>query len=157
MKARDLAKLLGRSEESLKKQIYYRGLKKMITEQQRRRILELAKTTNFSGEQIAKEVGKSSGTVLRVLHQYGIHRGPRGKQSQFELLKGFNGNKINDSNGSKTRDSLIYAYRRTCWDCKRTFVADADLQVHHDFTRLPVQVVVLCKGCHSKRHGRKIA
>lgn len=64
-----------------------------------------------------------------------------------DLLKGFHW-----QGNQKTRQQLLYAYENTCWDCHRVFNHGENLEVHHDFSELPVRVLVLCRWCHSKRH-----
>lgn len=153
MKVKDLAKKLKRSKSSVQQKISHLHLRKGITEEKRKKILELTRTTNFSYGVIGQKVGISSGSVSRILRELGI-KGKVGAKGVFPLLKGFK--YLGKSNVLKHRAELLYVYHLTCWDCKKTFVSEKDLQVHHDFTRLPVQVIVLCKLCHGKRHNKNM-
>lgn len=149
MKCKELASKLGLSYTQTQAKVMALNLRKGITEAQRRTILSLLGTTTFSYGMIAKQIGRSEGAVSRFAREQGIKRGHR--QSQYNLLNGFHhtGNKV-----SLDRARLLYAYRNTCYDCKKTYLSGPDLQIHHDFTRIPVMTVILCKSCHKKRHER---
>jgi biotin operon repressor len=150
MSRKDIAEKLGFSLHSVQSHAGYLHLAKGLTEEKRRTVLSLIETTNFPIKTIAQEVQLSSVTICNYLQTMGIKRkwtnGPRGWGNP---LKGFshNGNRV-----TKSRYQLLYAYHNTCWDCKRTFVSETDLIIHHDFTKLPVEIIVLCKPCHKKRH-----
>jgi len=148
MKLKDLAKKLQRSYWSIKRKLDRMGLKKGISEDQRKKVIEFIEKTDFPNDVIAKEVGISINQVRYILRKHGIKR--KNGWRQLNLLKGFQykGNHV-----GRTRYQLLYVYHNTCWDCKRTFLSEKDLQIHHDFTKLPIQVLVLCKTCHEKRHN----
>jgi hypothetical protein len=151
MEAKEIANSLNLRVQQVKSRVVSLGLEKGMTEEKRRRCIELATRTDRSNSSIAKELGVSSGSVRYTLRQEGIERNMHsGRQRTYEMLKGFR----YEGSGKKSehRHQLLFAYHNTCWDCKRAFANQADLEIHHDFTQLPVQVVVLCKSCHLNRH-----
>jgi hypothetical protein len=151
MKIQDIAKALKRTKSMISAKAHYIGLSKKITESQRKQVIDLAQKTTLTNEAIAHNTDMSLGSVNRIIRQSSIKR-KIGARSTNPLLNGFHYQ--GTSSGSKHRYELLYAYHNTCWDCKKTFINENDLHIHHDLTKLPVQVLVLCKVCHGKRHNR---
>lgn len=151
MKAKEIAKALNRTTHMIQSKARNIGLNKKISESQRHRVIDMAKETIFTSEQIAHEANMSRSMVQKILRQNAIKR-KVGLKPTFSALKGFHYN--GKGHHSKLRYELLYAYHNTCWDCKKTFVNEADLHIHHDLTQLPVRVYILCIKCHGKRHNR---
>jgi hypothetical protein len=152
MKVREIAEALKCSKSRVANKARYMGLSKKITDDQRRQVLELSKKPFLTNEKVAQRTNMSVGSVCLILREAGVKR-KLGAKSSNPLMKGYRHS--GRGGDSKHRHHLLYAYHNTCWDCKRTFVNESDLQIHHDLTELPVKVLVLCKECHGKRHKRK--
>jgi hypothetical protein len=149
-KAKDIAKILKRSTHCVLSKARYLGLSKKITLAQEKQILKLVNETTFNQHIIAKQLGISETKIRKFLQVNSIQKKWYTGWSHAKILEGFsyNGNQI-----GKDRAKLLYAYKNTCWDCKKTFLNIPDLIIHHDWNILPVKVIVLCKECHKKRHG----
>jgi hypothetical protein len=156
MTVKQLAVFFKCAEHRIIHKVQLERLKKpKVTENKRRQIIEMANQTHFPRRIIASKLELSIGSIDRVLKNAGIKRGYlQSGWKKLDLLKGFHydGNKA-----LKTRYQLLYAYHNSCWDCKIAFVSESDLQIHHDFTKLPIQSLVLCRKCHLKRHKKNIA
>jgi len=150
MSAREIAKKLKRSLDGTTAKLQSLGIKKAVPENVVKEVIRLANETNFTIDAIHSQTHVSEYQLRKIFRQFNIKRKPqKNGWKQLPLLYGFH---YKGHNNGKTRYQLLYAYRNTCYDCKRTFVNERDLHIHHDFTKLPVQVLVLCRNCHLKRH-----
>jgi hypothetical protein len=153
-RTKELATLLHRDSKAIHHKAQQLHLSKKLTEELNQRILVLTKEGTPQSV-IASEIGCSPYQIRQVLKKYGVKPSTKsGIKSGFSLLKDFK--YAGKGAASYHRAALLYMYNYTCWDCHAVFPA-IDLDIHHDLTELPVKVLVLCRACHGKRHGRKFA
>jgi hypothetical protein len=153
--AKELTHKIKHSVKSIHYQARRLGLSKKPSKEIMEKISLMIKK-GFTSAQIENETGVSPYKTRQIIKKLGLKRKTRtGRRRTNTLLKGYKSPK-NIGKESTHRDELLYTYHYTCWDCKKTFVNPSDLHIHHDITKLPVEVLVLCKPCHGKRHNVKL-
>ena len=148
----EIAKKLNRKEKSVIHKIQTMKIHKQslsLPIELKEKIRQCVETTIFPIEQIASDFNLTPYKIRKILNSMGVKRKRFGWHKERNLLKNFHysGNRV-----GKERSQLLWAYKNTCWDCKKTYLPN-DLIVHHDWTSLPIKVLLLCKNCHKKRHG----
>jgi len=127
-----------------------------IPEDVKKSIITLAMPErNLTMCEIVALTGLSYGRINKILKVEGIIRKRVYKYCGWSrnrpLLKDF---KCVGRN--KVPMQIRYSYNNTCWDCKKEVgynLTPRDYSaIHHDFTKLPIQVFLLCSDCHKKRH-----
>lgn len=147
MTFRELAKKLNIKEGRVQHKIFRLKLRKELPEDVKKEAVRLLTETNFALRQIQHETKVSVYNLRRLIHSLGITR-RNGSGWRKNSLKGF---RWQGNHAGKRRHQFLYAYRNTCWDCKKTLLPNA-LIIHEDWSSLPTTVYVLCGECHKKRH-----
>lgn len=148
----EIAKALDRKPNSIIDKVGSMKLHKnalSLPKELKEKIREQAETTIFPIERIAEEFNLSPYKIRKILNTMGVKRKRFGWHKERDLLKGFT---YSRNRAIKNRSQLLWAYKNTCWDCKRTYLPN-DLAIHHDWSSLPIKTLVLCKDCHKKRHA----
>lgn len=152
LRASQIAEKIGRNIKSIQSKAKQIGLTKAPPKKIGKEILSLLSQTSLSINQISQKVHVSPYRIKQLMKDSNFIRKKEGRAGwgTLSLLEGFHyhGNRV-----GRQRAQFLYAYKRTCWDCKRTFVNDKDLVIHHDFSKLPVQILLLCTKCHKERHN----
>ena len=152
MTAKELAGKLNRKPRSLQFKIRALKLHKnlgWLPSETVTAILTRERETDFPLRVIADEFHLSVYQVRCILKS---HRVIHSRKGVFGWHRnGYRGVHFKSKKG-KSRMQLLDAYKNTCWDCKETLLSAA-LIIHHDWGKMPVEVVVLCRQCHKKRHS----
>ncbi len=148
MSYKEVAKELDVKERRIQHRIDKLHLTKEPPDEVKQEAIRLLTETNFPLDHITSQIHLSERKLRRLMRSFGITR----KQGIGWRHNSLNGFKFTGSSNGKRRQQFMYAYKNTCWDCRKTLLPMA-LIVHEDWSILPVKVYVLCRSCHKKRHG----
>jgi hypothetical protein len=150
MTTKEIAKKLNRNVWSLRHKITKMKLRKETkfwSSTKIQELLERLNQTDFPLRIIANEFHISVSTLRKVMRRNGL------KHKYVGCGWHQNGMKVNyvGNQSGRNRGQLLQFYKYTCWDCKKTLLP-AGLVIHHDWSQMPVQILILCVPCHKKRH-----